>query len=171
MCSLFLTAAASIECEVDDDGKRNSSTECGIQLHRPVRCGKRVGIGSRHDRGDACVGLFRKLGEGSLQPRGLRRADQLLHQVEPLACRVEGGDGFGGEPRRDGGSDAGAHRDWTRDPAGYRAADAAGGAGGVSVSGQSLGIRVGHGLDLGIAGAGACIACAGGGTGRASVGS
>jgi len=170
MCSLFLTAAASIECEVDDDGKRNSSTECGSQLHRPIRCGKRVGIGSRHNRRDACVGLFRELGERPLQSRGLRGADQLLHQVEPLAGRVEGGDGIGREPRRDGGSDAGAHRDWARDPAGYRAADAACRAGGVSVPGQSLGIGMGHGVDLGTAGAGARIACAGAGTRRPCVG-
>jgi hypothetical protein len=150
------TDTAFIECEVHDDDERKPDAKCGQSTGR----GEWAGDRSDYDRSDVGVGLFRKSREGSLQSRGLRGTDQLLHQVGPLAGGVEGDYGIGGEPCGDGGSDAGDCRDFDGDPAGRRAADAAGGTGSVSVPGQSLGIGVGHGVDMGTAGSGSCIAWA-----------
>src|SRR5579862_6630268 len=74
---------------------------------------------------------------------------------------MEGGDGSGGKPRRDGGSHAGRYRDLSRYPAGHRSADKAGRICGVSVSRQPLDFGVGHLVDLGTAGSGDGIAWTG----------
>src|SRR6202007_2190713 len=99
------TGTASIGYEVHDD-ERKSNAKFG----QPTARGKWAGYSSSHDRCNVCVGLLRKSGEGSLQPIGLRGPNQLLHKVESLASRLEGSHGFGGESRRDGGSDAGLDR-------------------------------------------------------------
>ena len=75
--------------------------------NRATASGKWAGNSSRHDRRNAGVGLFRESGEGTLHSSGLLRPDQLLHQDESFAGRMEGSDGFGGESRGDGGSYAG----------------------------------------------------------------
>src|SRR5882724_13355497 len=85
--------------EVKNDDKRNSSTKCGSQLRKPIRCGKRLGFGSLDSRRDVCVGLLRESGEGRLHPGGLRRGDQLLHQEQPLTGGMEVGSRVYVEPR------------------------------------------------------------------------
>ncbi len=102
--------------------------------------------------------FFENHGKGSLHPGGLRRSDQLLHQGEPLPGCVEGSDGPGGKPRRDGGSYAGLDRDLSRYPAPHRSAYPAGRVGGFLVSWQPLDFGVGHVVDLGTAGSGARVA-------------
>ena len=102
--------------------------------------------------------FFENLGKGLYTRGGLRGSDQLLHQGEPLPGCLEGGDGPGGKPRRDGGSHAGPDRDLSRYPARHRSAYPAGRICGFSVSRQPLGFGVGHLVDLGTAGSGAGIA-------------
>src|ERR1700733_9941390 len=94
--------------EVHDEHERRPNAKFGRSTAR----GKWTGNRSSHDWRNVCVGLLRKSGKGSLHSNRLRRPDQLLHKGESLAGRVEGSHGFGGESRRDGGSYAGADRDF-----------------------------------------------------------
>src|SRR6266849_5259835 len=153
------TGTASIGYEVHYDDERKPNAKCG----QPTARGKWVGNSSPHNRRNVCVGLLRKSGKGSLHSSGLRRPDQLLHKGESLAGRVEGSYGFGGEPRHDSGALAGNDRNLSWDITRHRSAHSPGRYGGVSVSLKPLGLRVGHGVDLGVAGSGARIACALGG--------
>ena len=102
--------------------------------------------------------FFENLGKGLYTPGRLRGSDQLLPQGEPLPGRMEGGDGPGGKPRRDSGSDAGHDRDLSRCPTCHRSAYPTGRICGFSVSRQPLDFGVGHRVDLGTAGSGAGIA-------------
>src|ERR1700722_437985 len=97
------TGTASIGCEVHDEHERKPYAKFGQR----TAFGKWAGNSSSHDWRNVGVGLLRKSGKGSLHSSGLRRPDQLLHKGESLAGRVEGGHGFDGESRRDGGSYAG----------------------------------------------------------------
>src|SRR5882762_6061739 len=130
MCSLFLPAAASIKCEVHDDDERKPNAKCG----RPTARGNWAGNRSGHDRSNVGVGVFRESGKRTLQSRGLRGPDQLLHKGESLAGRVEGNYGFGGESRRDGGALAGNDRNLSWDITRHRPVYSASRFGGVSDS-------------------------------------
>ncbi len=101
--------------------------------------------------------FFENLGKGLYTAGGLREPDQALHRGESLAVCLEGGDGPGRKPRRDGCSHAGDHRDLSRYPARHRSVDPTGRICGFSVSRKPLGLGVGYRVDLGIAGSGACI--------------
>ena len=98
-----------------------------------------------------CV-FFGNLRKGAYTPGELRGPDQLLHQSQSLAGRVEGRHGIYGKPCRDGGSHASHDRDLTRNSTGHRSAHTPGGFCGVRVPRQPLGLGVGHVVDLGAAG-------------------
>src|SRR5215472_8774132 len=77
-----------------------------------------AGGGPCDDWRNVRVGLLRESGEGPLYSRGLRRADQSLHQGGPLTGRMEVGYGSGGKPCGHRSSHAGDDGDLAGDPAG-----------------------------------------------------
>ncbi len=155
-----------IRCEVYDHGEHKSNAK----FSQPIAGGKRPGPRSCHHRRNVSVGLLRKFRERSLHSCGLRRPHPILHQGRALSGRVEGGNGIGRESRGDGGSDAGGGGNLSRYIARRRIADAPGGLCGVSVSRESVDVRVGHGVGLGVAGSSVGIAFACGGARRSSLG-
>ncbi len=95
--------------------------------------------------------FFENLGKGLYTAGGY--AGLIHYYVEkghsPAAWKAR--DGIGGEPRRNGRADAGNTRDVVRRVACHRSVHASRGFCCVLVSRQSLDVRVGHGMDLGVA--------------------
>src|SRR5215469_15320743 len=156
--------------EVQDDDKRKSSPKRDSQFRRPTPSGKRLGIGSFDNRHDVRVGLLRESGKGPLQSGGLRWADQLLHQVEPLTGGMEVDNGIAGKPCGPGGSHAGDDGDLAGDPAGHRSAYPPSRLCRIPVPREPLDFGMGHVMDLGTTGSGARLARTRGGTRGTSLG-
>ena len=104
--------------------------------------------------------FFENLGKGLYTPAGYAGLINYYIKASHSPGCLEGGDGPGGKPRRDGGSYAGHDRDLSRYPARHRSAYPTGRICGFSVSRQPLDFGVGHLVDLGTAGSGARIAWA-----------
>jgi len=102
--------------------------------------------------------FFENLGKGLYTPAGYAGPNQFLPQGKPRPGCLEGGDGPGGKPRRDGRSHAGLDGNLTRYPAPHRPVYPAGRICGFSVSRQPLDFGVRHLVDLGAVGSGAGIA-------------
>src|SRR5215470_2179845 len=83
---------------------------------------------------------------------------------------MEGSDGPGGQPRQHGSSHARPDRNLAGDPAAIGLVYPSGGLRLISVPRQSLGLRVGHRVDMGAARSCPCFLRACTGTGRASMG-
>ncbi len=98
--------------------------------------------------------FFENLGKGLYKPAGYAGLINYYIKHESCAGCVEGGDGPGGKPCRDGCSHAGPDRDLSRYPAPHRSLHSARCNCGLSVSRQPLDFGVGHVVDMGTAGFG-----------------